>query len=1386
MSNQTCVSEQDLRDYVLGELPDGVDSQVAAHIEACPACERAVARLDGLSDPLLKSLRRALGPRAQATPAASETLPLPCGDARADGTARPNLAAYEVLEELGRGGMGVVWRARDSRLGRVVALKLMKAGADARPEVRNRFQREATAMACLQHPGIVQIFDVGEQDGVPFLALEFVPGESLAQRLGRAPLPARSAAELLEGLAQAVAYAHQRGVLHRDLTPANVLVTADGKAKITDFGLARLLSDGAALTLTGAVMGTPSYLSPEQADGQARATGSASDVYALGAILYECLTGRPPFRAATVLETLAQVVHDEPVSPRQLQPKVPRDLNTICLKCLCKEPGQRYTTALELADDLRRFLDGQPIRARPTGPVERLWRWCRRNPALAGLTATVAFLLVTMTIGSNVLSLSLRKALDESVKANADARQANNDLEKTTAEVKETNLKLEKANANANAQLWQSYLSHARASRMTRQPGQRFESLRAIDKALRLPLPPNRSLDELRTEAIAALCLPDLETATEWDGVSEGCTAFAIDPAFERYAWGDKAGNVFVRRVEDNADLFHLPGSASIAVYAGLEWSPDGRFLHQLCEGMQAGSSRVWQLDGPQPVPVLKDEHVGFAFRPDSRQCAAWYPDGSIRLYDLPSGKLVNRFDSGLEGWCRLVWNPRHDLLGVYVYNGNVWRVLDVNTGDVKLERKQPNLKWADWHPDGNLLAVGTIDPTGPRIYLWDIRTNQLACPPLQGHKTAGLVFHFNHAGDRLVSNDWSNMLRVWDTRTGRQLLAHSVGGVCMQFRGDDGLLAADVSSRKVRLLRCHTGQEFRTLIDYPPKSAGKMALGGVALVHSAGRLVALESTTGIVLADLEQGKQVALLPLPGGNHPLRFDPADDSLWTYGSNGVLRWPIRADPEKPQELGVGPPERLSEVAIQDKWGSSPDGKVVAIPNYARGALLWQRDLRRFLPLGPQDDVRSCSVSSDGFWVATGTHDSKGNGARAKVWDGRSGQHVADLSVAPHCKVGFSPDGKWLLTTGGAFRLWEVGTWREHRTLGESTYNDGFAFSSDGKLLALGDAAPGVVRLVDPDTGREVARLIGPEPTRLHPLCFSPDGAQLITFGSESLEVHLFDLRAIRKQLKERDLDWDAPPLPDAPHVRSEPLRVEVNMGNFLQQVEADRLVASANRLTNEKKHAESRAALRQAITIDPTHARAHNNLAWQLLIGPKDLRDAKAALPLARKAVELAPRESLYLNTLGVALYYNGAFEEAVPVLEKSLAAGQGRQDAFDLFFLAMSHARLGDLDKAKDCFDKAVKWTEAQKKLPEQWAEELKTFRAEAESVLATPGRPEVRHRQTNPACANGWGASAPCSTCPVLSPVLPPEAFTVTDARWAENEMNAVARSRIRPISCC
>jgi pimeloyl-ACP methyl ester carboxylesterase len=384
--------------FLRRELDPEQERTVDLHIGSCPDCERTLAQLAGGVPWPLNPVARLVG---------DPTL-VPDRTVIGTGVSPPSallveVPGYEVIAEVGRGGMGVVYKAWQIQLGRVVALKVMPAGAD--PEQRRRFRNEAEAVARLAHPGIVQIHDVGEHEGQPFLVLEFIDGGSLGQRLDGKPWPAPDAARLVEDLARAIHEAHQHGVVHRDLKPSNVLLQkGDLSPKVTDFGLAKFLAGASQQTQAGDILGTPSYMAPEQATGQNNQIGPATDVYALGATLYELLTGRPPFQGEIILDVLEKVRCDDPIPPRRLRREVPRDLETICLKCLAKEPAKRYASALNLAEDLRRWRQHEPITARRPGWGERLLLWARRRPA-AVVTALLLVLLVA--VGSVALGLWL-------------------------------------------------------------------------------------------------------------------------------------------------------------------------------------------------------------------------------------------------------------------------------------------------------------------------------------------------------------------------------------------------------------------------------------------------------------------------------------------------------------------------------------------------------------------------------------------------------------------------------------------------------------------------------------------------------------------------------------------------------------------------------------------------------------------------------------------------------------------------------------------------------------------------------------------------------------------------------------------------------------------
>jgi serine/threonine-protein kinase len=381
---------------------------------------------------------------APADPSATMDHAPPSADATSDEISEPpkrpaakravpdvvNVPGYEILGILGRGGMGVVYKAKHLKLKRTVALKMVLAGGHASESDLARFYIEAEAVAQLQHPNIVQVFEISEQNGLPFFALEYVDGGSLSKKLDGKPQPPRDAARMVQTLAEAMAYAHLHGIIHRDLKPANILLTHDGHAKITDFGLAKRLEEDSGQTKSGTLMGTPNYMAPEQARGDTKEVGPLADVYALGVILYQMITGRTPFVGTSILDTIQQVRNLEPVPPSRLHPKVPADLETICLKCLQKEPQKRYASADDLAEDLRFFLAGEAIRARPVSGAERLWRWCKRNPKVAGLSAAVLALLVTVAVVSSVMWVRVSYEHAEAVAARALADQKAQDEEK--------------------------------------------------------------------------------------------------------------------------------------------------------------------------------------------------------------------------------------------------------------------------------------------------------------------------------------------------------------------------------------------------------------------------------------------------------------------------------------------------------------------------------------------------------------------------------------------------------------------------------------------------------------------------------------------------------------------------------------------------------------------------------------------------------------------------------------------------------------------------------------------------------------------------------------------------------------------------------------------
>jgi WD40 repeat protein len=1010
--------------------------------------------------------------------------------------ALPNIPGYEILEVLGWGGMGVVYRALQQGLNRPVALKMVLAGAQASPQVLARLRVEARAVGRLQHPNIVQIHDVGEHAGSPYLVLELVEGRSLGQWLLGTPRPGRQAAEMVETLARAIHSAHLQGVVHRDLTPANILLTADLTPKITDFGLAKLvIGGGDSRTQTGELLGTPSYMAPEQAASRQQAIGAATDVYALGAILYEMLTGRPPFKAESPLETLRQVMVDEPVAPSRLQPKLSRDLETICLKCLRKESSQRYSSGLALADDLERFLEGRTIVARRSSTLERTWRWCLRNRAVALLLACVAGLLVTIAVAASVLAARLAVQRD---RANWNSRRA------------------QIAERDSLAKLGDSYLAQARAGRFSGRVGQRFGSLDALAKAARiarsLDLPAAR-LAELRDEAIACLALPDLKPIQQWDYGTPDTVSVAIDSDLERYARVSRDGSISLRSVADDRELLHLDKAGYLP-----RFSKGGRYLGAF--GIEP-SVKIWNLERGNLVVTFEGRRA-WDFSPRGDSLALSQNDGTLLVFNLATCSPAQIW-TGSTVYRIISFSPDGRRLAALGEPPQSIEIRDVVSGRILNGFPIPEAGDVVWHPDGKTLAIVGEDF---KVGLWDVAAGARRLT-LEGHRSGGVHAAFNLEGDLLASWGWDGKLRLWDPSSGKLLLKTACAGAEPAF-GRDGLVFVPFDlDIKLSRWQIAYGREFRSLA----RPAYDATFRDVA-IHPGGRLLAVGMEDGVGLWDLASSRELEHLPIGTTRH-LLFDASGDLL-TRGSYGLWRWPVRVDADS-GTTRIGPPRKLDLPGNLVQFDVSRDGRLFGLAQFDGALAVDPSRPSRPVRFRPHADVRYVAVSPDGRWVATGSHSALG----VKIWDSASGKLEAELPCEAWSEVAFSSDGRWLAAGHFHCRVWEVGSW----TGGPQIGGGGLCFSPDSRLLAV-ETGAGVVRLVDPATGREIVRLEDPKEERAHCGAFSPDGALLVLSSADSAAIHVWNLRAIGKELEAIALGWELPPFSDVSEQQPPPLRVEV--------------------------------------------------------------------------------------------------------------------------------------------------------------------------------------------------------------------------------------------------
>ncbi len=755
----------------------------------------------------------------------------------------PEIPGYEMLGELARGGMGIVYKARQQDLNRIVALKVIRAGANAGEAERARFRTEARAVAGLQHPYVVQIYEVGEHEGLLFLCLEYCSGGSLADNLGSGPLPPEQAARLMEQIAQAVHAAHQRGIIHRDLKPANVLLFEDGTPRVADFGLAKRL-DEQGQTPPRAVLGTPSYLAPEQAGGQSGQVGPAADIHALGAIFYECLTGRPPYKAASALETLRQVMRSHPLPPRKLNGSVPRELETICLKCLEKNPARRYPTAEALADDLARWQASEPISIHPTGPLGCALRWVRRKPTAALLALLVVLIggLIVLRPGEpgGVSPRGSRARPSSTPGANAPGLAPAENWERRT--ILERALRLCKQGQVNQGLLWLTRgLETAHSAGATdleqvfrwelgawSQEGRRLQQTLPHPNGVRaLAFSPDGS--RLLTGSVDQFC-------RVWDSVRGELIGVPLRQRgqVQGLAFGSDGKIAFGLSSLGDQQLYRwdLARREPLGCTGGQDGEPWRLALDRtgtyLVTGSRARSAgRIWDARTGKILPALLQHESGdvlaVAIRPDGKAVLTGGEDRTLRLWELPSG------------------NP----IGPPI-------------------RHSASIVAVAFNADGKRVLTGSQDRT---LQQWDSGDWKPLGPPLRHQGTVNGVA-FVPGTPLLASGSDDNSARFWFAPTGDPVgpaLQHTDRVTAVALPADGGMLATASDDSTARIWTVP-----RPVTEEPAQLAGWVeAITGLKLDRNG-------TVRALPAADWHD-RQKRFLPLPS------LDPAGQEVLTPAS-----------------------------------------------------------------------------------------------------------------------------------------------------------------------------------------------------------------------------------------------------------------------------------------------------------------------------------------------------------------------------------------------------------------------------------------------------------------------------------------------------------------------
>ncbi len=999
-----------------------------------------------------------------------------------------SLADYALIRKIASGGMGVVYLARQESLRRTVALKTILTGDQASTEEIQRFRREAEAAAQLDHSGIVPIFEVGEHAGQHYFSTAYVEGGSLADRMKHGPLPPREAGELVRQVAEAVAYAHRQGVIHRDLKPSNILLDRDGHPKVSDFGLAKEVRGLSQLTVTGQILGTPSYMAPEQAAGKTDEVGPAADIYSLGALLYCLVTGRPPFHAASPIETLRQVVDQEPVPPRQLNGAVTRDLETICLKCLQKEPSKRYDSASSLAGDLRRFLAEEPILARPVGSVERLVRWRRRNKAVAALAGGIALALLLGILATSSLSILWRREahIARANEARASRAQELSEDRLYVAEITLAQHDWEKGQMAALRRRLDSLRPQAALA-----PDLRGFEWYYLERLCHLELLTLRGHTEpVRSVAFSpdgrhlasaggqygnpgTIMIWDAATGEairSWSGHAQGTTCVAYSPdgkrlasaAGERY---DQPGEVKVWDPATGQELLSLEGQTFPAW--SVAFSPDGRRLAGACGGFRRGKLTgevlVWNLEAGAPVIHLSG-HKGvvrsLAFSPDGRWLASADISGTVKVWNASLGSEVLTLREPMVDVSSVTFSPDGRRLAAGGMDGGI-RAWDATLWDAHpttpqyplftLYQKSSVLS-VSFSPDSRRLAAGYEDHL---VRVWDTST-QAESLTLRGHADAVFGVTFSPDGWRLATAGRDRTVKIWDATTDRETLAlrppgvTSVGVTSIAFSPDGRWLASAYQDLAVRIWDTATASLARTLRAHTGEVNQVAFSADSRLLASAARdrtIRIWDPATGDLLRTLE-GFQwpVSSLALAPNGRWLASSSGEETtgtllVWDLGTpQGAIALPWVSEPSAHR--------RFLEVEF------SPDGRWLAACCDDATVRVWDMAARREAHTlrGHTARVGSLAFSPDSQCLASASDDKT-----VKIWDLATGHEI--VTLAGHTErvtsVSFSPDGGRLASSGNdlAVKLWAVRDAREVFTIAVPWTEASVAFHPHGRQLAI---------------------------------------------------------------------------------------------------------------------------------------------------------------------------------------------------------------------------------------------------------------------------------------------------------------------------------------------